>query len=63
MKNAFKIVTAETRYLPVIFKVKKTHKFKTTGKHLLLFLLFLSRYTKQAYDILSKIIFEDSNNN
>ena len=62
-ENAFKIVTAETQYLPVIFKVKKSHKFRTTVKRLLLLLLFLSRYTKHAYDILSKIIIEDSNNN
>ena len=33
-ENALKIVTAETQYLPVSFKVKKLQKFITTVKHL-----------------------------
>ena len=62
-ENAFKIVSAETQYIPVSFKKKKSHKFITrhTVKHLVqkeLFLLFL--YTKHAYDILSKKFIEDS---
>ena len=61
-ENAFKIVSAETQYIPVSFKKKKSHKFITrhTVKHLVqkeLFLLFL--YTKHAYDILSKKFIED----
>ena len=63
IENAFKIVFAESQYIPVGFKKKKSHKFKTrhTVKHLVqkeLFLLFL--YTKHAYDILSKKFIEDS---
>ena len=62
-ENAFKIVSAETRYMLVSFKKKKSHKFITrhTVKHLVqkeLFLIFL--YTKHAYDILSKKFIEDS---
>ena len=63
MKNsehAFKIVTAETQYLPVSYKSKK--KF-TTVEHLFqqeIFLSFLSRFTKHAYDILSEKFIEDS---
>ena len=56
-ENAFKIFTAETQYLRFVLKVKKSHKFITTVKHLVqkeIFVLFLSRYTKHAYDILSK---------
>ena len=62
-ENAFKIVTAETQYLQISFKSRKVAQIWTTVKYLIqkeIFLLFPSRYTKHAYDILSKKFIEDS---
>ena len=62
-ENAFKIVFAETQYLPDSFKSKKVtqmYSYSKTFSSKKLFLLFLSRYTKHAYAILSKKFIEDS---
>ena len=62
-ENAFKIVSAETQYLPVSFKIKKVtqiYNYSKTFSSTRTILLFLSRYTKHAYDILSKKFIEDS---
>ena len=62
-ENAFKIVSAETQYLPVSFKIKKVtqiYNYSKTFSSKRTILLFLSRYTKHAYDILSKKCIEDS---
>ena len=64
MLSLWEIVKMPLKLLPrrrntyrLPLKVKKSHKFITTVKHVVqreIFLLFLSRYTKHAYDFLSK---------